>query len=237
MADNELPRGRISSGIQPKTLIDRTIQFVYAQLPHWRDDPDRSTVESEERLNLQLCKYMNVIARHEFPMVYFNSEEHQGRHHKVDISATPDKVIEIHTNRYTKYDSFLVLEGKRLPTPGSGRTREYVTGGESRSGGIQRFRLGLHGNLLETAAMIGYIQSDTAKTWHTRVNNWVDEESVFATDTTCSWSASDGLSTLNVNKGTRTAFCSSSHQRMAGVTNQISLHHLWVEMKTDSKNI
>ena len=39
------------------------------------------------------------------------------------------------------------MEGKRLPTPGSGREREYVASatGEKPGGGVQRFKLGLHG--------------------------------------------------------------------------------------------
>ena len=232
-----LTRGRIRTGIQPNALVDRTIDFVYAQLPNWRDDPERRPVTAEERLNLQLCKYMNVVAGHEFPMVHFNPEEHQVKRRKVDISATPDETIEIHTHRYTKYDPFLVIEGKRLPTPGSGRTREYVTGGEDRTGGIQRFRLGLHGSLRVTAAMIGYLQADSTITWHKQINDWIKEELTSPTDTTCTWSTADELGPLQTDTDIRAATCTSSHERTDGVSDQISLRHLWIEMSTDSKNV
>lgn len=236
-AGDGLTRGQISSGIQLNALVDRTIDFVYAQLPNWRDDPDRSPVDAENLLNLQLCKYMNWVARRQFSMVHFNPEEPQVERRKVDISATPDETIEIHTHRYTKYDPFLVIEGKRLPTPGPGRTREYVTGGKSRTGGIQRFRLGLHGNLLATAVMIGYLQSDSTTTWHKQINDWIKEELTSPTDTTCTWSAADELGPLQTDTDVRAAACTSSHERTDGVSDQISLRHLWIEMSTDSKNV
>ncbi len=228
-----LSRGRISSGIKSNALIERTIDFIYAQLPSWRDDPERSAVEAEERLNLQLCKYMNVVARHKFSMVHFNTEEHQAERRRVDISATPAKSIEIHTQRFTKYDPFLVIEGKRLPTPGSGRQMEYVTGGEIRSGGIQRFRLGLHGKLHTTAAMIGYLQSDSAVAWHNQINKWIIEQSTSGTDATCMWSAADQLGPMNADGDTRAASCTSSHERSSGATDRIALRHLWIEMSLD----
>nr|GEX82867.1 hypothetical protein [Tanacetum cinerariifolium] len=41
------------------------------------------------------------------------------------------------------HSPIFVLEAKRLPTPGSGRTKEYVIGVEKNSGGIERFKLAL----------------------------------------------------------------------------------------------
>lgn len=55
----------------------------------------------------------------------------------------------------------MVIECKRLPTPGGkDREREYVSGfhaNGSPTGGIQRFKLGLHGGQVHDAAMIGYV--------------------------------------------------------------------------------
>ena len=133
-------------------------------------------------------------------------------------------------NSFNKYTPFLVLEGKRLPTPGTGREREYVTGRESRSGGIQRFRLGLHGHHLSTVAMIGYVQSESTVEWHERVNRWIDDESTSSSDTTCSWSQSDFLGLLTRSVDSRVSRCSSKHHRASGSTGQIAIQHLWVEM-------
>jgi len=57
-----------------------------------------------------------------------------------------------------------------LPAPAATREREYVTGGTEKSGGIQRFKLGLHGAQQEAGAMIGYIQDKDPKSWQSSIN-------------------------------------------------------------------
>ena len=60
-------RGRITEG--PTTsLVEQTLVFVFSELASWRDDPDRPPEDAEERLNAQLCKYLNVAASDRFPM-------------------------------------------------------------------------------------------------------------------------------------------------------------------------
>jgi hypothetical protein len=114
--------------------------FVERQLPAWRDDKSRQYVESEEDLNAQLCKYLNDCARDGFPMAMFHHEEKQGARRRVDLSALPTGKA-IRAAIYASiYDPFLVLEGKRLPAPSAAREREYITGLDERSGGVQRFR-------------------------------------------------------------------------------------------------
>ncbi len=144
------PHGRISTGITAEAAALKTLEFIQGNLAAWRDDPERDHVERERNLNSQLCKYLNVAARNSgFAMVHFHHEEPQGSQHAADISANPLDTDWIEGRQYTIiYDPILVLEGKRLPTPGSGRKREYVASasGDKPSGGIQRFKLGLHGS-------------------------------------------------------------------------------------------
>jgi hypothetical protein len=64
-----------------------------------------------------------------------------------------------------------VFEGKRLTTKlTKKRRREYVIGHEERGkhircGGIERFKLAIHGARLNRAGMIGYIQDGTSDDW------------------------------------------------------------------------
>jgi len=131
--------GQITSGInQGNTLALKTIDFVRRQLPAWRDDSDRPDERSENKLNMQLCKFLDSYARNNFPMVRFDHEEYQAGHRSVDFSASPVKTTVIGVRQYTIYDPILVLECKRLPAPPpQDREREYVTGGiERKSGGF-----------------------------------------------------------------------------------------------------
>ena len=222
--------GRITSGIE-STLVARTLAFVRRQLAAWRDDPDRLEEEAENRLNAQLCKFMDTHARTDFPMVRFNHEEPQSGHRKVDLSATPARPMVIGAIPHTIYDPFLVLEGKRLPTPSSDRRKEYVTGLESTSGGIQRFKLGLHAVRLDVAAMLGYVQDRTLQDWHHDINEWILDLANGRPPDVCPWETAEILGTLDEDATDRTASCCSTHGRTGDVSlNAIVLHHLWVAM-------
>ncbi|MCI0613680.1 hypothetical protein L0244_11890, partial [bacterium] len=138
--------GEIKFGIDQDTLDMKTIGFVREQLPEWRDDPDRSAEQSEDKLNLQLCKFLDSRARNAFPMVRFDHEEYQSDRRRVDLSASSVETIPIRARLHSIYDPILVFECKRLPAPSHDREKEYVTGGiQHKNGGIQRFKLRLHG--------------------------------------------------------------------------------------------
>ena len=143
--------GQIAFGIEPGTVARKTLAFVQQQLPMWRDSPKRPPVEAEEELNSQLCKFLNVAARKNFSMAHFSHEERQTGNRRVDLAALPLQPTLIEGRLYSLFEPFLVLEGKRLPAPSRNREREYVTGADTTSGGIQRFKLGLHGAKLPCA--------------------------------------------------------------------------------------
>jgi len=222
--------GQITSGISAKSLALRTIVFVREQLPAWRDDPDRPGEKAEDKLNLQLCKFLDSRARNDFPMVRFDHEEYQSGRRRVDLSASLAESIVLEARLYTIYDPILVLEGKRLPAPSSDREREYVTGAapEKISGGIQRFKLGLHGARLDVAAMIGYVQDGTPRHWHKKINAWILELADEASEDGCVWSADEILELLKADTANGIVSYHSVHSGISG--NGIELHHLWIVM-------
>ena len=67
------------------------------------------------------------------------------------------------------------IEAKRLPTPGSGREKEYVHSPSGKSGGIERFKKEIHGKGLSHSAIFGYIQKEDFEYWFKQVNTWIDE--------------------------------------------------------------
>jgi hypothetical protein len=233
LAEGNLGRGKITKGVAAGKLTERTIEFVLAELPKWRESPNRPAEESEERLNSQLCKHLDVTARHSLKMVFFHHEEKQTGPRRVDISASPTENGFVGGTFHTIYDPFLVFEGKRLPPPGNqpSRAREYVTGGELKSGVIQRFKLGLHGAKHEVAVMIGYVQKDTPAKWLGCINGWIQElEGSLGLDGT-KWSSMDRLSDFVENKRERIASSFSKHARTGDIVSpNISIRHLWVRL-------
>ena len=221
-------RGQITSGLTPRTLVKRTVEFVRTQLAAWRDDPERPDANSEDVLNGQLCKFLDVASRQQLPMVHFHHEEPQRGRARVDLAALPVASVTIGSRRYNQYRPFLVFEGKRLPAPSAAREREYVRGPDRPTGGIQRFKRGLHGADLDSAAMIGYLQAGTAADWYHTINQWVMELTTLAGDER--WSQSDCLADLQANPQNATAICESHHARSHARSDTIVLYHLWVEL-------
>lgn len=226
--------GKISSGIEDDSLVMKTVGFIQRQLPAWRDGTDRAQEQAENRLNLQLCKFLDSRARSEFPMVRFDHEEYQGGHRSVDLSASPVKPTMIDASLYTIYDPILVIEGKRLPAPSSDREKEYVTGGkEETSGGIQRFKLGFHGAKHETVAMVGYVQNHSLRHWHKQINTWISELADGITQDSCAWHESEKLGMFEEDLQKNVASSQSVHSRSGHVSsNRIIIHHLWIAMDT-----
>ena len=220
--------GRITCGITIKTLALRTIAFVREQLPTWRDDPNRTNEQSENKLNLQLCKFLESRARNDFPMICFYHEEYQSGRRSTDLSASLAGTTVIEAKTYTIYDTILVLEGKRIPPPSSDREKEYVTGEERKSGGIQRLKLGMHGAKLNLAAMIGYVQERSAHHWYDKINEWILELVSGTIKDDCTWTASETLELLEEDMVKHIASYRSIHSRTTG--NEIELHHLWIAM-------
>jgi hypothetical protein len=227
--------GRISEG-PTTTLVESTLQFVAEELGPWSDDPDRPAEESEERLNAQLCKYLNVAASARFPMVLFSHEEKQTKTRRIDFAANPSAAIFVGKTYRTIYDPFVVFEGKRLPTPSSAREREYVSGGTEYSGGIQRFKRGLHGAMVEDAAMVGYVQDGRFDTWLMRINGWVSEEASQPSAPDETWSPTECLAFLPNEPQPKVARATSRHSRTnSNASLEIQLRHLWVEMPQRAK--
>lgn len=235
LPDESPAHGKITSGLEANTLVGRTIEFVLAELPNWRDDTNRQPEESEERLNAQLCKFLQVAARHSLKMVFFQHEEKQTGARRVDLAAFTENQF-VGATFHTIYEPFLVFEGKRLPPPKgqSKRKREYVTGGDETSGGIQRFRLGLHGAGQDMAVMVGYIQKKTPAEWFNQINLWIKQLESEQSSDDLKWLAEDTLFNFSENKSGCTSIANSSHTRTGKVSSQkIHLKHLWVKMDSD----
>lgn len=234
MVDNSIGEpisGRLRHG-PDTTLVEQTVDFVRSQIASWRDDPKRLERTAEDELTVQLCDFLDSTARAVFPMVRFSREEPQAGQRKVDLAAKPVSAVVILGRHYTIYDAVIVMECKRLPAPAPDRKREYVSGGTKTTGGIQRFKLGVHGAKHATGMMIGYIQEGDERSWWRTINDWVDELCAPEDDDGCDWNASDHLQQQQIDADAGIAACKSVHGRKGEVFSPtIVLEHLWVVMR------
>lgn len=206
------------------------IDFVYAHLSEWRNEQEYSSEISETSLNASLSNYLDQASRRENKPFSFQREHPQGKRYAVDMAAHPYGDLISSTLYPSRDDEIVVFEAKRLPTPGSGRKKEYVSSGnKQQSGGIQRFKAKAHGEQHNLAAMIGYIQKNTPIFFLQEINKWILELCKSQADG-LAWAKEEKLIEFKENKdGTTRAV--SRHPRVDSPP--ITLHHLWVNMKLD----
>lgn len=150
-------------------------QFLRLHLPDWVAGQQRHPQRSENPLTVNLCLFLCSRCRQEPTLFQFFHQSPQAGRHIVDIGVYPfEEGISVANQMYRLDDVFYTLEAKRLPTPGTGREREYVVGnGAKQSGGIERFKENLHGDRLLYSGMIAYIQEDRKPSWLANINQWL----------------------------------------------------------------
>lgn len=226
--------GSLSRDVQkPATFRNELLDFVFRELPVWRDRADRPKETSETILTFHLSSHLTGVARHSpgWDILQFKveapDEQHKGR--KIDLVASPcGATILIEGRRHTEFDSLLPIECKRLPTPKSKERdeREYVISRHSSTGGIQRFKEGNHGAFHMLGAMIGYVQEDTVADWDTRIAGWIQE---LVDSAHPGWSVKDLLVAQSSDATLGLAVFRSIHERTNGLP-EMELRHLWVCM-------
>lgn len=199
--------------IQPTAEI--VIQFLEKVLPSFtpiiQQLPENERLKignSEPDWNGYLETFLNRRARAKEYSFFFKGEPKEGTR-KVDIGAMYAEI--------ESYKPFFVIECKRLPTPPNSQRlkMEYVCG-KNTDGGIERFKLNLHGVNLPHNAMIAYIEKEDFSFWHEKINTWIEEvgwENEFLTQPT-------------INK---IAILNSKHKRQ---NDEVELTHFWLNLQT-----
>jgi hypothetical protein len=163
----------------------------------------------------------------EFPAI-FSHEELQGKRHSVDIVAC-------HYNKFFENyrDAITVFECKRLTTDtGEKRIDEYVTGHGKKDGGIQRFKLELHGKEHEIVGMIGYVQTGTCPEWLKTINTCIDGLCGKPDENSLYWTKDERINTVEHDDKSGKYYGKSLHQRKTRPN--ITIHHLWINMLRQS---
>ncbi len=216
------------SGPPSSAHFFKIIETIRTALPHFASSVLNEGIEDEKGLNGRLARFINNIADHQ-NMPYsaqIESMEDETRgdspaadigiHLKVDdISTDPPKIT--------------VFEGKRLSANlDSRRRREYVIGHEKNGkhipcGGIERFKLSVHGGKFSRAGMIGYMQDGSPSQWLEKINGWVSELSL--QHHSPNWSEEE-LLVPAVTSGQ----VSKSESIVLRKNDKIQLVHLWINL-------
>lgn len=223
-----LASGVIAEGRSRTAILD----FIFDQLPRWRDRAERPPKTNETALTSQLCAHLNSAARKApgWDCLQFRVEEADETHasRKVDLVASPaGDALVVQGRSYCDFETILPIECKRLPTPArTGRDeREYVITGTGIGGGIQRYKEGKHGAAHASAALIAYVQDQSFDHWLTVIGGWIRD---LYTAGSPGWSIADELVCQKRDNDAGIAAHDSEHSR-SGLP-AIHLRHLWVRM-------
>lgn len=224
--------GELDTTVLPRGWTrDVVIRFIFEELPIWRSRQDRPRESAETRLTSQLCAHLTSAARRTpgFDAFQFRVEEGDEtfKARKIDLVAAAIGSVVVEGRRFTDFETILPVECKRLPIPTSSTRdpREYVITAQKTTGGIQRFKFGLHAASHNEAAMIAYVQEGSISEWFDRVQSWIHELCVSDVP---GWTKQDLLQKEVFHEKTKTAIQRSMHERPGH--EPIHLRHLWIEL-------
>lgn len=200
----------------------------------------------EKELAVSLCKRLIALAHNKKVLFTFFNEDpdKNAKNRTLDMSITPSAgtaFIKVGAYYYDCEDQLYAIEAKRLPTPSrvgqEDRSREYVVSDwnnckshrKNRTGGIERFKEGLHGKQFGRSAMVAFVQREKPDVWFDAVNSWIQD--LIATPIPChrsKWTKDDLLLQISsdFNHGGLSEF-ESSHLRAEGA-GAIKLRHFWI---------
>jgi hypothetical protein len=230
---NQSPPGRMLGGIgtltgpPQNTHFKKVVEVIKTILPKFADSAMNDGIENEKGLNSRLTRFIINTADKESFLAQPESmeDETRGDSPAVDIGI----YLKVNPDTGIVPPRITVFEGKRLSTKlPKKRCREYVIGREEKGkhvpcGGIERFKLNIHGSKLHCAGMIGYIQDDTAEIWHEKINTWIHELCDQSSEP--AWSEQEKLNLKKTN-GRVTEYESVVKR----TDSELQMTHLWISL-------
>lgn len=167
----------------------------------------------EDIKNQQLAECFNILGTKNEKNWIGVSQEHQ----KFKDRNREDIYFYLDDDNRTR---IFFVEGKRLPKSGTTSDEEYVVGISSTgkpSGGIERFKLGLHGSpsQMNCYGILAYVENKSILSWLEKINKTIQNE--FPSDTLMTQepkSKSDFFSTHKLND----------------TSSNIHIYHFWIDL-------
>jgi hypothetical protein len=213
-------------GPPPDSLFNTVIEFLKTNLPQLAESLLNSNIDNENGLNSQLSRFITNAADQE---IFFAERESMEDETRGDSPATDIGIYLKVEDCSIDAPLITVLEGKRLTKSlGADRRREYVIGHEKKGkhipcGGIERFKLSIHGRKLNRAGMIGYIQEEKPEYWLGQINSWISDLSL--QQDSPKWSEEEHLAQVATER--RISESASIVFRQA---DKLHLTHLWINL-------
>lgn len=205
-------------------IVSKLDDFIVHTLMIFQSEFQGYSNASEEVLSEHLAKTLDYHAK---PLPFIFQKEaiqNQPKGHKRNV----DIGVFLH---YANLAPFFTIEAKRLPTSPKSREKEYIIGSDFKkpSGGIERYKLNLHGPDLSESALIGFIQSGSMKGWHLKINEWIMLLINNTNNPKLEWTKEDMLQNVCRFKNPELCKFVSKNKKINSTT--IQLFHYFIDMK------
>jgi hypothetical protein len=225
-SDGFTSAGKLDTKALPCISRDAVLDAIKSGLTEFAGRKESRCIKNEKGITNRLCK---ILSGHK--LLYFHHEgmedEETGISASVDVEAIATTKTVFEARLYAREDTLMAIEAKRLPAPSpKSREREYLVGSDKHSGGVERFKLGIHGKRSSAWAMIGYVQQRDFKFWRGIINSWIDDLSVNGKPHGF-WESTEKLEM--VAETVATGHYRSRHKRQDDAkSDRIEVEHLWV---------
>ena len=218
-------------------FLRTNLPAIASGMKGWTDN--KASRLNEKVIASNLCIRLNYAADDELFRFHHEDPQNKAATRTLDMGTYPRPRLTVVGHAMGPLVRLYGIEAKRLPTPnqsGEIRLREYVVGRweskaivhKSKSGGIERFKEGMHGEDLDRAAMFGFVQSEGFNHWHSEVNGWIDDLITSPIPShQARWENQDRLAPYPA-PGPRVAELRSDHARANG--SAIRLTHFWLDL-------
>lgn len=228
-----ITNGNISEGPEPDDSVKAVIEFIKTNFKEFAEINKSTKAKNEKGLNQKLCIYLNRKLNTEpfFFQHEFIENVESGISPQVDIGTiAKEENVGTFENQYVNDDSFFSFEAKRLPQEKKEREKEYVTGQQSSTGAMERFKKGIHGSRLKFAAIIGYVQRENFEHWFLKINSWIEELAVDEKQPI--WTNDDKLEKKSSSMNDLVIELTSENSRsiIGNQTDKIKIFHFWVNL-------
>lgn len=215
-----------SKTIEKEESVSAILQQIEVSLPGFSEfiSPAAATKKiNEEVITQEIVLYLLAV-QNTFRFVQENKGPTRG---KEDIGVYPYE-------RVAFDNPYFVLEAKRLPAPPpvNKRKKEYVSyidDENKRKGGIERFKLAMHGPNMHHCGMIGYVEKETFAHWLKEINEWINDLATIKSDPDVDWKKEEELS-LKAEKVKYAVLDSICLRKQNGKYDKLKLSHFWVKI-------
>lgn len=217
------------SSISKTTSIQKIINSVKTTTPHFKKaisdyrilkpiNENKYTQVFVQQLNIQLINAnLTFLAGEQYSELFHN------------VKGIPDLYFYNLEEGITNTAIF-VIEAKILPTPlPASREKEYVVGENFKpsgekvcNGGIERFKLEIHGFSLSNSGLIAFIERDSFTDWIIKIDKWIEELSLINP----SWSNEEKLQYLEILDD----YSYLKSIAKIDISKEIVLHHFWINL-------